>query len=963
MDRYALVIGIGHYDGMDDLSKPSGDAIALQKVLERAGWRVTCLSDRVSYETLESALKVFLERQTAGQDALIYFTGHGFMVEESEDDRRGYLATSDCTLEFEGKAIVSQRRGLSFSRLNGLIGRAQLSSLVVLLDCCHGGLFVEDGLVKQSFQAAPDQNFCWIAACRSFQQSYARKSQPHSLFTGALLASLGLDHAGDVTVLSVLRDVNAAFRQMALQEPIYIGAGKDIPLIRHQPPIAPTISEENPYQGLLAFTAETKQFFFGRETEIQTLVQKVQRCGFVPLIGASGSGKSSVVRAGLMPRLQELGWRVLEPMKPGTEPQETLRSRLADLSGGEVEPGMGVKPRIPADERILLVVDQFEEVFTLGRDRTAQSQFIQALMAESDRMVVVVTLRADFVEACLTHQKLTEAIQADAVWLGAMAREHLELAIEQPAIAQGATLQPKLLAQILQDVESEENCLPLLEFALMQLWERKSEQTLTLDAYRQLGGVAGALNAHAEAVYKQLATQKREEWVQRVMLRLVRTGEGTKDTRQRQRKADLLTLAKDEVEREAIAAVLQTLVDGRLLVSDRVDNQDVIDLSHEALMQSWQRLAGWRESDREVRRIVDKIEDARREWQDNRKQRRYLLDGRLLKDAKRLLKEESAVVISSKAFIQKSLWRRRMQMVGVLVIPLLTLGVPAEYFWREETVKRDYERIARLSNFDPGERAAVLGLVSGCWAEKRFARPVPYGSSGEPNHPNKLGYRVNDVGDYIDYYVGTYIRERIFGNCRSLQNANLKKADLENVDLSYAKLRRADLSYANLSDASLSGADLDNVNLSGVVLRYTDLRGAKLVYVNWGGANLRRADLSGAFIFDPKWSGADLRGAHLNGAKFASGDLSGADLRSANLENTSFVCGIHDKYTERKRVTCPTLKNIKWDKSTNWKGSQGWETVENIPPALQRQLGLKGKKEEGREKTEKANKASKQQGK
>ncbi len=194
---------------------------------------------------------------------------------------------------------------------------------------------------------------------------------------------------------------------------------------------------------------------------------------------------------------------------------------------------------------------------------------------------------------------------SNPVYLGPMVGEALEAAIEQPAIIQGATVQPKLLAQILQDVEAEENCLPLLEFALSELWERQRRDRpltpnsggtepsfeLRLDDYRKLGGVAGAVNAHAEELYKQLASQKREQWVKSVMLRLVRTGEGTRDTRQRQRKSDLLEMAKDSVERETIEAVINALVDGRLLVSDRIDNQDVIDLSHEALMRSWKRFS------------------------------------------------------------------------------------------------------------------------------------------------------------------------------------------------------------------------------------------------------------------------------------------------------------------------------------------------------------------------------------
>lgn len=691
MDRYALVIGIGQYDGMPSLSKPAGDAIALQKVLDSAGWRVRCLSDRVDGKTLEAALTEFLERQAVGQDALIYFTGHGFMVEESEDDRRGYLATSDCTIELEGDTIVSQRKGLSFSRLNGLIHRARLSSLVVLLDCCHGGLFVEDGLVKRSLKAEADQNFCWIAACRSFQQSYARRSEVHSLFTGALLEALAESQAenGEVTVLSVLRFVNAAFKQMQMQEPIYIGAGKDIPLIRYGQRVAePTmIREENPYQGLLAFTPATKQFFFGRDRVVDDLVLKLKDANFVPVIGASGSGKSSVVRAGLVPRLEDLGWRVLEPIVPGTDPMRALRSLTAGLYEGDaIAPKSGVRPHILGTEKILLVIDQFEEVFTLCRSPQEQAEFIEALLklaGDLDRVAIVVTMRADFVETCLTNEALTQAIQQDAIYLGALTGSDLEAAIEQPAIVQGASLQPKLLAQILQDVASEPNCLPLLEFALTQLWEKRSDGVLTLVAYRQLGGVAGALNAHAEAIYKQLATQKREDWVKQVLLKLVRTGEGTKDTRQRQRKADLLVIGKDASEREAIESVIATLVDGRLLVSDRVDDQDVIDLSHEALMTSWERLVGWREVDRETRRLVDKIEDAQREWQANHQKRRYLLEGRLLKDARRLLKERSEVVVGAKVFIQKSAWWRRFEFSKLISVSLIISGTPSEYFLRE----------------------------------------------------------------------------------------------------------------------------------------------------------------------------------------------------------------------------------------------------------------------------------------
>jgi hypothetical protein len=681
------------------------------------------------------------------------------------------------------------------------------------------------------------------------------------------------------------------------QEPLRLGMGSGIGLVDYgvAGPVVRAVSEENPYQGLAAFTKETRQFFFGRDREIEMLVQKVQQCGFVPLIGASGSGKSSVVRAGLMPRLADLGWRILEPMTPGTNPVKTLQ----ELLDRELTPAdYYVLPEPVEDAKILLVVDQFEELFALCRNKTEQSQFIQNLLnlwAGHLRLNVVVTMRADFVEACLADEGLTQAIRSNAVWLGPMTGADLEAAIEQPAIIQGATLQPKLLAQILQDVETEENCLPLLEFALSQLWIGKAESELTLAAYRKLGGVVGALNAHAEEIHKKLAGQKREHWVQRVMLRLVRTGEGTKDTRQRQRKSDLLEIGKDVGEKDAIESVIQTLVDGRLLVSDRVNKQDVIDLSHEALMQSWKRFVGWRENDREVRQIIDKVEDARREWTEKGKKRRYLLEGRLLKDGKRLLKDSPADVVGTKGFIRKSLFWRRSQFASVMMIPLLVLGVPGEYFWREEAVKRDYDRIERLGNGDQGERAAVLNIAGGCWAGEAYDK------------------------------IPVYFRERVFGNCRSLDSAKLDHASLDNVDLRGGSLNNANLDNANFSHSDLRGAGLGGANLHGASLDQSKLSRAILIRANLGDAILILSDMSDV---------------HLDVA-----NMSGAMLGYANLSNATFGCSEYkDDKGNLRDDECSNLKNIRWNEKTNWQGVQGWETVENIPPALKQQLGLKDTK-------------------
>ncbi len=239
-------------------------------------------------------------------------------------------------------------------------------------------------------------------------------------------------------------------------------------------------------------------------------------------------------------------------------------------------------------------------------------------------------MRADFIDRWLTSGVLTEAIQDDALFLGVLVGEHLQDAIEQPSAIQGYNLQPGLLELILRDVANEENCLPLLEFSLTELWEKRDgvKHELTVAEYQSLGGLVGALDRHAEDIYQDLAARGQGEWVQRVMLRLVRTGEGLRDTRQRRSKVELLAMGADTAKQEKIEDTIDRLVDGRLLTIDRVNDENVIDLSHEALMQGWKRLVKWREIDRDLRRLVDKIEEARREWQVQKQQGKYLLEGR-----------------------------------------------------------------------------------------------------------------------------------------------------------------------------------------------------------------------------------------------------------------------------------------------------------------------------------------------
>jgi Caspase domain/Pentapeptide repeats (8 copies) len=913
MARYALVIGITQNQApLQTLEKSAADARAIADILRDFGdFQVEVLvkPEETTYKALEAKLLEFFNDRALRQEASIYYTGHGFQLKGTFGKKEAFLAPSDCVVELDADGqVVKQQNGLSLTAVNALAAEAELSNLVMLLDCCHSGYLLEESLLKQTFITFIQKDYWLMTACRSFQSAYAKKKEPYSIFTGAVLAGLKCDRAnerGEITAGALFNYVAEALRGER-QEVMQLSVGRPILMVRYplaEPKPAVTIAETNPYQSLFAFTPATAKFFFGREPEIQKLVQQVQDCNFVPVIGASGSGKSSLVRAGLIPQLLELGWQV-ETMKPGDNPLATLKLTIGKLFATteweeiyrvvETE-GLGsIASRLPGTDRVLLVVDQFEEVFVLSHDRQQQQEFIKCLtsvkQSENHRLVVVTTMRADFVEPWLTSGVLTQAIQDDALFLGVLAGEYLEDAISKPSAIQGYSLQPGLLELIVRDVADEENCLPLLEFALTELWEKRDrvKHELTVDEYKALGGLVGALDRHAEAIYQGLAAQGLGEWVQRVMLRLVRTGEGMRDTRHRRAKKDLLEMGVDAATQEKIAKTINGLVDGRLLAIDRVNAMNLVDLSHEAMMKGWRQFVKWRESDREARRLVAKIEEARREWktQKSKKDKNYYsLQGPMLKKAKGLLKDRPELLVGEvRAFVLESLkYRRRSgsEWIAMVVIPLFIAVAFSESFVRDEVVKQDHRSIENTQG-TMEERLAVLNIVGGCHAEKQYS------------------------------WMSRYFRERLFGNCRSLNSAKLNGAQLNTENLSAAPLYNANLRNAQLNSVILIGTHLDNADLSN----------ADLYSSNLSDTHLNNTNLSGAFLYRANLSGAQLTNTNLNGAHFDN----------AILENVTFRCFGNNR--------CPSMKNIRWNKDTNWKGIKGWENVKNIPPELKKQLNL-----------------------
>jgi tetratricopeptide (TPR) repeat protein len=376
-----------------------------------------------------------------------------------------------------------------------------------------------------------------------------------------------------------------------------------------------------PYKGLAFFGPADADRFFGREAAIERLEQAVARQSFTALVGASGSGKSSVVLAGLAPKLHKSDkWKVTY-FRIGAEPDKNafraLARALAPLMGlsgirEELRETEGIAEDVATGvlslanllgkcrsanpgKRILVIADQFEEVFTLVADATARARFIDLLLAGFSKggptppdVALVLTLRADFYEKALLHHALSEALQERVVNLGPMTREELREAIEAPA--KPVTFDDGLVGTLLDDVETQPGALPLLQFALTEMWGRLEAPRMTYAAYEAIGGVKGALRKRAEDVYARLTDQGKDAAeVARfgaLFTRLVSFGEGALDTRR--------AAEHDELGPE-VWGLAQQLAgeDSRLVViAAAAPGKETVEIVHEALIANWPALRG-----------------------------------------------------------------------------------------------------------------------------------------------------------------------------------------------------------------------------------------------------------------------------------------------------------------------------------------------------------------------------------
>ena len=397
----------------------------------------------------------------------------------------------------------------------------------------------------------------------------------------------------------------------------------------------PTESGECPYRGLEAFREEDAPLYFGREQDTALLIEGLRTTRFVGVLGPSGSGKSSLVRAGLLPAVRRgaipggEAWRVVEVV-PGEHPLGALAAGLgqlpgagapspADLAADERALDLAVARALsdrPEGERVMVLVDQLEEAFTLCADAGERAAFlgnlVYAATIPGGRVVVVAAMRADFYHRLAEHPELRALVSTHQHLVGPMDARALRRAIEGPARHAGLELEPGLTRRILTDVADRPGTLPLLEHLLVELWKRRRDRTLTLEAYAASGGVEGALARRANEVYGTMPAE-RQAIARRILLRLTQPGEGTEDTRRRALRSELVTRPEEQA---AVDGVIDALAEARLVTTarDDVTGESVVEVTHEALLRGWPELRGWIDEDRDRLRAERRLSDAAVEW-------------------------------------------------------------------------------------------------------------------------------------------------------------------------------------------------------------------------------------------------------------------------------------------------------------------------------------------------------------
>ncbi|ARV61004.1 hypothetical protein BZZ01_22400 [Nostocales cyanobacterium HT-58-2] len=580
-----------------------------------------------------------------------------------------------------------------------------------------------------------------------------------------------------------------------------------------------------PYRGLFAFQEEDAHLFFGREQFTQDLVAASKRKPLVAVVGPSGSGKSSVVFAGLVSHLRQdsnVEWQIVS-FRSGNNPIEALVRAFAstigealsvpslqtenlnkDINQKDINQKLNARRLIELEleialrkdnkalykiiesfvqqnpkTRLVLIADQFEELYTLCPEEERQGILDLLLNAVklAPAFTLVLTLRADFYGHALSYRPFSDALQGAVLNLGPMSHEELRAAIEQPATQMQVRLENELTNKLINACNDQSGRLPLLEFALTQLWSKQTNGWLTHGGYDEIGGVEEALAIHAEAVYAQLYEADRTR-AQRVFMQLVRLGEGIEATRR--------LAIRDEVSSENWDLVTR-LADARLVVTNRNESsgEETVEIVHEALIRSWGRLEQWIQVDGEFRHAQEQLRSLIRQWESSGKDEGALLRGKPLLDAEYWRQKRTDELSSGeKHFIELSLalrdnehkkQKRRRQLTisglaGGLVVALSLAGLA---WWNsQESARSEIKAISASSEALLTSHQDFDALIESLKASKNLNRI--------PGH--LAFYRFKEKAD-IQKQINILLQEAVY---KVRERNSLERHQAEVIDVSFS---------------------------------------------------------------------------------------------------------------------------------------------------------------------------------
>jgi WD40 repeat protein len=486
-----------------------------------------------------------------------------------------------------------------------------------------------------------------------------------------------------------------------------------------------------PYRGLEVFREQDRAFFFGRESLVQRLMARLKSDRFLAFIGPSGSGKSSVLQAGLIPLLrfdslialftprerplEELALALRRAAAPNQLPYST--AQIVDQFNHSTDSlhylAREILQLLPVDgskpvQRFVVIVDQFEEIFTLSQSEPERQQFISLLLRAVEMVggpvTVILAMRSDFIGKCAPYRDLNIYCSEHLEQVEPMTRDELQSAIESPAHSVGLEFEDGLVGVMLEDVKGSGSELPLIGHALWELFHYQPRQgnRLTAQAYEAIGRIEGALVRRAESLYNGLTVSQQETLRKMFLLGLIQPGEGVPDTRRRAMKEELLAIGGDA---EAAEKLIYELATARLLTvgRDEAAGQDTVEVAHEALIRNWARIGAWMAEGREIARQRGLLRQAAREWEKSGKNPEYLFHGTRLaqmeefvtahgQDLGTLEKEFIAAGTTARKAQRRKKRRNFRAFISALIAVLLV--VISLWYWADRSEKKALKQLA-----------------------------------------------------------------------------------------------------------------------------------------------------------------------------------------------------------------------------------------------------------------------------